>query len=194
MYIRESSESTLPNLPQSNGPQTSWDPSTISNIVFGIIMVFVGIVAIWQGRHRQVVALDGTEWSDRVYRIAIANQGQEELAIIRPLRRSTSSLSRPYIEPGAAIQLPSRYPMLHDTPTASSSVAQLAIANGTSLPDADHNTIIPTISNRVTTLSTMENAENISDLALELDITEVEGCEHSMETVGRQGTNSEVMT
>jgi hypothetical protein len=61
MYIRESSASTLPNLPQNSGPQTSWDPSTISNIVFGIIMVFVGIVAIWQGRHRPVVALDGTE-------------------------------------------------------------------------------------------------------------------------------------
>jgi hypothetical protein len=61
MYIRESSASTLPNLPQNNDPQTSWDPSTISNIVFGIIMVFVGIVAIWQGRHRRVVALDGTE-------------------------------------------------------------------------------------------------------------------------------------
>ncbi len=60
MYIREGSASKPPNLPQNAATQTSWDPSTISNIVFGIIMVFVGIVAVWQGRHRRVVALDGT--------------------------------------------------------------------------------------------------------------------------------------
>jgi hypothetical protein len=89
--------------------------------------------------------------------------------------------------------------MLHNTPTALSSVAQLVIANGTSLPDADHNAILPAISNRVTTLSTMESDKNISarrprDLTPELDIAEVEGCKHSIETVGRQGTDSEVMT
>jgi hypothetical protein len=61
MYIREGSANTLPNLQQNAGSPSSWDPSTISNIVFGIIMVFVGITAIWQGRHRRVVALDGMD-------------------------------------------------------------------------------------------------------------------------------------
>lgn len=61
MYIREGLASTLPNLPQNTGSSSSWDPSAIANIIFGIIMVFVGIVAIWQGRHRRIVALDGTQ-------------------------------------------------------------------------------------------------------------------------------------
>jgi hypothetical protein len=60
MYIREGLASALPNPPQNTGSSSSWDLSTIANIIFGIIMVFVGIVAIWQGRHRRIVALDGT--------------------------------------------------------------------------------------------------------------------------------------
>jgi hypothetical protein len=61
MFIRENNPATLPNLPQDSGTQSNWDPSTISNLVFGSIMVFVGMIAIWQGRHRRVVAMDGTE-------------------------------------------------------------------------------------------------------------------------------------
>jgi hypothetical protein len=60
MYTREGLASTMPNPPQNTESSSSWDPSTIANIIFGIIMVFVGIVAIWQGRHRRIVALDGT--------------------------------------------------------------------------------------------------------------------------------------
>src|SRR5436190_24211352 len=36
-------------LPNSNG-SNGWDPSTISQVVFSAIMVFIGLVAIWQAR------------------------------------------------------------------------------------------------------------------------------------------------
>jgi hypothetical protein len=63
MFIRESGVTTTPNQPQTSGTQAGWDPSTISNIVFGICMVFVGIVALWQGRRRRVVVIDGRDSS-----------------------------------------------------------------------------------------------------------------------------------
>ena len=59
MFIRNNDTPTMPNLPQSADSQTSWDPSTISNIVFGAIMIFVGIIAVWQGRRRRVIAIEG---------------------------------------------------------------------------------------------------------------------------------------
>jgi hypothetical protein len=39
---------TVPNLPQPNATPSTWDPTTISNIIFSAIMVFIGIIAIWQ--------------------------------------------------------------------------------------------------------------------------------------------------
>ena len=73
--------------------------------------------------------------------------------------------------------------MLHDTSTASSSTAQLAIANGenneSGLPVGDQGVSIPMISNRVTTLSTIGSVGNSAGcpqaLTPDLDITEVEG-------------------
>jgi hypothetical protein len=59
MFIREVNPALTPNLPQITTSQTQWDPATISNMVFGSIMVFVGMVAIWQGRRRRVIAVDG---------------------------------------------------------------------------------------------------------------------------------------
>jgi hypothetical protein len=59
MFIREVNPALTPNLPQNTTSQTQWDPATISNMVFGSIMVFVGMVAIWQGRRRRVIAVDG---------------------------------------------------------------------------------------------------------------------------------------
>jgi hypothetical protein len=59
MFIREVNPALTPNLPQSASSPTPWDPTTISNMVFGSIMVFVGMVAIWQGRRRRVIAVDG---------------------------------------------------------------------------------------------------------------------------------------
>jgi hypothetical protein len=127
----------------------------------------------------------------------------EELAIIRPLRGSTTSMNCQCIESGAAIQLPAPHLMLRDTSTASSSTTQLAIANGErnegGLPVADLNAIIPTISNRVTTLSTMGSVESSSarlphDFTPELDITEVEGSTNTTETLEHQGTDPEEMT
>ena len=59
MFIRENNPATMPNLPQDSGTQPNWDPSTISNLVFGVIMGFVGMIAIWQGSRRRMVAIDG---------------------------------------------------------------------------------------------------------------------------------------
>jgi hypothetical protein len=42
---------TTPNLPQVDASSNTWDPSTISNVIFSAIMVFIGIIAIWQA-HR----------------------------------------------------------------------------------------------------------------------------------------------
>lgn len=132
----------------------------------------------------------------------MANQGQEELAIIRSLHRSTSSLNRPCIQPDVAIQLPQHHVMLHDTSTASSSTAQLAITNGESngsgLPVDDHSVSIPMISNRATTLSTTGSVEKCARrpqaLTPELDITEVEAYEHITEAACHQDRDPEVMT
>jgi hypothetical protein len=110
-------------------------------------------------------------------------------------------LNGSYIETDAAIQLPARNLILHDTSTSSSSIAQLAIANGESnengLSVGDHSVSIPMISNRVTTLSTMESVENNARrpqaLTPELDITEIEGCGHITGAVGHQGADPEMM-
>lgn len=62
--------------------------------------------------------------------------------------------------------------MLHDTSMVLSSTAQLSTVNGESsehrLPVTDDRVCIPTISNRVTTLSTIGSVEN-SSLRLSLD-------------------------
>jgi hypothetical protein len=62
--------------------------------------------------------------------------------------------------------------MLHDTSMVLSSSAQLATVDGESsehcLPVTDDRVCIPTISNRVTTLSTIGSVEN-SSLRLSLD-------------------------
>jgi hypothetical protein len=42
---------TMPDLPQPPIGSNTWDPITISNIIFSAIMVFIGIIAIWQA-HR----------------------------------------------------------------------------------------------------------------------------------------------
>jgi hypothetical protein len=50
-----------PNIPQADTASNTWDPSTISNLIFSAIMVFIGIVAIWQAHkahHRSSRALD----------------------------------------------------------------------------------------------------------------------------------------
>jgi prolipoprotein diacylglyceryltransferase len=46
---------TTPTLPQADTASNTWDPSTISNLVFSAIMVFIGIIAIWQAHkaHRR---------------------------------------------------------------------------------------------------------------------------------------------
>jgi len=49
MYVPRNSSST-PNPQQHCQSNGSWDASTIYGIVFGIVGVFMGIIAIWQGR------------------------------------------------------------------------------------------------------------------------------------------------
>jgi len=46
---------TTLNFPQADTASNTWDPSTISNLIFSAIMVFIGIVAIWQAHkaHRR---------------------------------------------------------------------------------------------------------------------------------------------
>jgi prolipoprotein diacylglyceryltransferase len=46
---------TTPNLPQADTSSNTWDPSTISNVIFSTIMVFIGLIAIWQAHqaHRR---------------------------------------------------------------------------------------------------------------------------------------------
>ncbi|KAI9769874.1 MAG: hypothetical protein M1839_003571 [Geoglossum umbratile] len=42
----------MPNDTLSNNNASNvWDPSTISDIVFFIVMVFIGLIAIWQVYH-----------------------------------------------------------------------------------------------------------------------------------------------
>ena len=43
-----------PFTPAQPGNQSEWGPDTISNIVFGVVMFFVGVVALWQGRQRRL--------------------------------------------------------------------------------------------------------------------------------------------
>lgn len=61
MLIRDNNPATMPNLPQGTNSQAAWDPNTISNVVFGAIMVLIGIIAVWQGR-RRVITIEGTNW------------------------------------------------------------------------------------------------------------------------------------
>jgi hypothetical protein len=52
---------TTPNIPQADTASNTWDPSTISNVIFSAIMVFIGIIAIWQAHRahrRSIRALD----------------------------------------------------------------------------------------------------------------------------------------
>jgi hypothetical protein len=51
---------TTPNLPQGNSSSDTWNPVTISNVIFSAIMVFIGIIAIWQAhRANRNHVLDG---------------------------------------------------------------------------------------------------------------------------------------
>lgn len=122
---------------------------------------------------------------------------------MRPLRRSSSSSSQAYIRPDSAILVPRPQLVLHNTSIASSSTTRLAIMIGESneldLPVSDNNAVIPKISNRVTTLSTVGSVETSSasrlhDLTHELDITEVGGSSDTTWTLGHQDTDLEETT
>jgi hypothetical protein len=106
------------------------------------------------------------------------------MAIIRPVRTSMSFQPYPPIGRDAALQPLGPQLMLRNTSMASSTTPQLALAENDSneepLPVAGHNTFIPTISNRVTTLSTTRSTESddegrTEDWRPELDVTQIEG-------------------
>lgn len=119
----------------------------------------------------------------------------EELAVIRPVRRSTSSLNHTHGTPDLAIQIPASRLMLHDASIGSSSTAQLGILDrersGEGLAPADDNFVIPAMSNRVTTLSTIDDRRFLDMTTPEPDMTEAEGNANITDRFDIQGADLE---
>ncbi|KAI9743105.1 MAG: hypothetical protein M1818_003400 [Claussenomyces sp. TS43310] len=44
-------------LVQNSGSDDGWGPSTVSNIILGVIMAFIGLIALWQSHRRQVLSI-----------------------------------------------------------------------------------------------------------------------------------------
>ena len=49
------------NILSNNNASNVWDPSTISNIALSAIMVFIGLIAIWQAYHTSLASRRTTD-------------------------------------------------------------------------------------------------------------------------------------
>lgn len=105
-----SDPATAPNIPQVNGSSDAWDPVTISNVVFSAVMVFIGIVAIWQAhrahyRSRHALNMDGQQERPQVVPPLLIRGTEEEIVGIRVLSRASTMPAN--ASPGLDPSLPS---------------------------------------------------------------------------------------
>jgi hypothetical protein len=105
-----SDPATTPNIPQVNGSSDAWDPATISNVVFSAVMVFIGIVAIWQAhrahyRSRHALNMDGQQERPQVVPPLLIRGTEEEIIGIRVLSHASTMPAN--ASPGLDPSLPS---------------------------------------------------------------------------------------
>jgi hypothetical protein len=166
MSASENRLAAIQNLPPNPPSQAQWDPSTIANIIFGIVMVFVGMVAIWQGRHRRVVAIDGRP-TPCFRHFAVKNLTgviEEQLVLISQAHTFTTSSTTTQEDDNFGTLRQEPQPMIPHNLSMSQTTRPLPIGNAEAneaitLPHGPTEQDIVFLSNRVTTLSTVESAD-----------------------------------